>query len=363
MTGFTVAQLHALFLHLRIPNSFVVRRRHTFNGEESLLHYLYWNRKGGTKLEMSRNMFGGDSRRFTYSIRYISDHLYKTFYHKVSGDSMRMWVPHIESFRRAIWHKLVTGATIEEDGRSGDRRQITLDIPFETFRIFGFIDDTGFRTTAPGREARRVYGFFDDVQRSFYSGYFAGHGMKVQVVSLPNGMVGSIYIASWRVSDTGLLNMSDLDTYLTNLFQEYSMQMPIHTRDFPALYGDGIFPNLNVLVSRDVNVNDETRLRTTVRLNSVRQSIEHLFALHWNIFALFNEPDRFRLLVSGVEVYKMIFNSFLLLNCYICFNESLTHFVIRPLSIEEYLPLDEIIPEAPHVPDDQLGTVYRYHGL
>ena len=89
MTGFSKAQLEKLLVHLRIPNEMTYSRYYSFSGEEALIHYLYWNYMAGTKLQMANNQFGGDPRRFTYSIRLISRHLYKTFYHKISGDSMR----------------------------------------------------------------------------------------------------------------------------------------------------------------------------------------------------------------------------------------------------------------------------------
>ena len=90
-------------------------------------------------------------------------------------------------------------------------------IPYDGFRIFGFLDDTGFRTTATRIESRIGHGFYDDVQRVFYSHYFAGHGLKLQALVLPNGTIGSAYVGAWRVSDTGLLNMSGLDSYLSGL--------------------------------------------------------------------------------------------------------------------------------------------------
>ena len=92
----------------------------------------------------------------------------------------------------------------------------------------------------------------------------------------------------------------------------------------------------------------------------IRQSIEHLFSLHHNIFKLFNDPARFQLMVSGQESMKLIFNLFLILNCYVIFNESMTHFLIRPPSIEEYLPLDEELESAPVVPERLYETLYSY---
>ena len=69
-----------------------------------------------------------------------------------------------------------------------------------------------------------------------------GHGMKVQALSLPNGMFGSIFIGPLRVSDSGLLSMSNLDTYLSRLFQEHNMGMECAINQLPSLYDDGIFP-------------------------------------------------------------------------------------------------------------------------
>ena len=127
-------------------------------------------------------------------------------------------------------------------------RYVFMNIPFENWRIFGFVDDTGFRTAAPGREARRRMGYLDDIQRSFYSGYFAGHGMKVQALNLPNSMIGSVFVGAMRESDTGLLNMSGIDTYLSNLFQEFGSELPGANHHLPAVYGDEIFLQLSTIV-------------------------------------------------------------------------------------------------------------------
>ena len=203
--------------------------------------------------------------------------------------------------------------------------------------------------------------FYDDIQRAFYSCYFAGHGLKVQVVFLPNGMIGAIYLASWRVSDAGVYNMSGLDAYLSNLFREFQMGIPQAQGQYPALYGDGTFPWRATMVSRLQGNTIKSDRRINTLMSSVRQSVEHLFCLHKNIFKLFNQPERFRLLVHGNEARKLIFNSFFLLNCYICLNESPNNFMARPPTIEEYLPLDEQLQAAPEVTDAHMGEYYRYH--
>ena len=365
MTGLSRSQLRTLFIHLRIPDMLSYEFRYRFTGEECLLHYLLFNRIGETKLRMSTNYFGGDPRRFTYSIRIMTRHIYNTFYHKISGDSMRMWMPYVDSFRMAIWSKIGEKCTVEETAVTGDvsnntTRYVYLTIPFDSFRVFGFIDDTGFRTTAPGISTRRTYGFNDDVQRSFYSAYFAGHGIKAQAVTLPNGMFGSIFIGAWRVSDAGLLNMSGLDGYLTTLLREFNMELSSIGNQLPALYGDGIFPQLVTIIAR-YQVASGSESRVNHILAAVRQSVEHLFCIHSNVLGLFSIPQRFKLLIHGVEATQMILNSFFLLNCYTCMNESPNNFDIRPPTLQEYIPLGEALKPAPLVSDNALGEVYNYY--
>ena len=179
-----------------------------------------------------------------------------------------------------------------EESNDGQGDQVFhINIPFESFHIFGFLDDTGFRTTAPGINARRRIGFYDDVQRAFYSGYFGHHGLKIQAVTLPNGIFGSVYIVALRVSDSGLLDMSGLDTCLSTIFREFEMKLISDYDQFPALYGDGIFPQLATIVAR-YNTSDSIESRINLRMLSVRESIEHLFAMHTQTFALFTSAHR-----------------------------------------------------------------------
>ena len=230
MTSLLQSQLLVLYRHLRIPDILSCEDRYRFTGEEFLLHFMVYVRIGETKLRMSTNYFGGDPRRFTYSIRLVANHLYVTFYNKISGDSMGQWTNKIDIFRYAIWEKMKinnnNSGTASTGNCNNQHGAVNLNIPFESFRIFGFADDAGFRTTAPGRQTRQRLGYAEDVQRAFYSGYFTGHGLKVQTVSLPNGLFGSAYVAPLRVSDAGLQNMSGLDHYLTTLFLEYNKQLP-----------------------------------------------------------------------------------------------------------------------------------------
>ena len=144
MTGLSVSQLILLHKHLRIPN--IVRdeiSRRSYSGVEYFLHYITYNRLGLTKLQLSLYHFGGDPRRFTYTIRAIGHFLYETFYHKKSGDSMRQWLPHLDSFRDVIWRKIVSGGTIETSFGNNQAQETYVGIKIlkDSFRIFGFLDD------------------------------------------------------------------------------------------------------------------------------------------------------------------------------------------------------------------------------
>ena len=124
-----------------------------------------------------------------------------------------------------------------EDRDVSTTQQRSLNILYESFRIFGFVDDTGFRATAPRRDTHRRLGYSEDVQRAFYWGYFAGHGLKVQAVTLPNGLFGSVFVAPLRVSDAVLQNMSSLDFHLTRLFLEFNKQLHGAGNQLQAVYG------------------------------------------------------------------------------------------------------------------------------
>jgi hypothetical protein len=95
----------------------------------------------------------------------------------------------------------------------------TLSMTF--FCVFGFLDDFALLTAHPGNSATRRTGFYKDIQRAFYSGYLGKHGLKAQVVFLPIGLIGSIFITEICQNDNGILNMSGLNYYLCWLLSRH----------------------------------------------------------------------------------------------------------------------------------------------
>ena len=77
--------------------------------------------------------------------------------------------------------------------------------------------------------------------------------------------------------------MSGLDMYLGAILREFDMEMPGAMGQLPAVYGDGIFPQLPTIVAK-YTLGNELEARVNRQLASARQIIKHLFAIHTNIF-------------------------------------------------------------------------------
>jgi len=164
LTGFSKQQLRRLLRQLRMSQIMHTPTRERFHGEEVLIMFLYHLKHGHTYLHMSRRVFGDDPRRYSGLMRAAVDHLYDTFYHKISGDLMRMWLPNIQDFRNAICERLMSGAIAEEvsyDGRLSQREYILTFLDPMTFCIFGFIDNYGVPSCWPHGW---IQGFIHDIQ-------------------------------------------------------------------------------------------------------------------------------------------------------------------------------------------------------
>ena len=84
---------------------------------------------------------------------------------------MRQWVPFIHDFRTAIWDKLMDGV-VNETRADGTEIDYEVYLPLETFRIFGWLDDTDMQTDRPrpGRTIENDNEIVElrDTQQAFY---------------------------------------------------------------------------------------------------------------------------------------------------------------------------------------------------
>jgi hypothetical protein len=167
-TRFLKCELVLLLLHLRLPLEIRTPNRYLFTGEEVMIFCLTRIALGLDIVELVESKFGGNSTRWSEAFKWFVDHIYFTFYHRISGDSMRLWIHKIDEFRRAICHKVNADPVRVQTGTDANGNPIYDDLWVNcdpsTFRIFGYLDDTGIETCRPGG----AWGFFRNVQQVFY---------------------------------------------------------------------------------------------------------------------------------------------------------------------------------------------------
>ena len=178
LTRFRKHQLRLLMLHLRIPNTVAIGPRYRFSGEELLIVCLTRFATGDPWTRLIPSHFGGEVRRWSFAFRWFVDHLFITFFHKISGRSIEGWIGHMDVFKRSILGRLAKPAhpfEVEFDNQLAHPQYI-IECPIDSWRVFGFIDDTNVWTcrpgsgpvgnrNGPGRPRRQ---FADLIQRAFY---------------------------------------------------------------------------------------------------------------------------------------------------------------------------------------------------
>ena len=141
-------------VHLHIPNTVVIgpRQRYRFSGEELLIVCLTRIATGDPWTRLIPSHFGGDARRWSIAFRWFINHLLVIFYHKISGGSIAGWIDQIQDFKKAILDRLAKPAhpfELEFDDQLANP-QYVIQCPIESWRVFGFIDDTNVRSCRPG---------------------------------------------------------------------------------------------------------------------------------------------------------------------------------------------------------------------
>ena len=349
--GFTLKQLYKLRDHLRLPEKVKVCSN-VFSGEEMMIIGLMkLISSPPIKVMAQKGILGGNRDLLNGCTEEFVDHLYETFFHKFTGSSMKMWTDKksVRKFRRMIYDKCKC-STHEIEALLDNRIENVkyLSMLFEEFLSFGFIDDTGVTTCRPGsgpesdeygapRKLRCL-----QIQQAFYSGYCKKHGIKFQVVVLPNGMIGCIFRGSLRHNDIGMLNKSGLIELLIELLDYVHPELEI----LPGLFGDSIYKACQVIFSRIEEPDTEEKEAYNARMNSLRQCIELLFGLLVNKFKILSDKRQFKLLNEGERAIRTASVCFFLLNCWTCFNGNQvnTIFDSEAPTIEEYLPLNEVLP-------------------
>ena len=106
--------------------------------------------------------------------------------------------------------------------------------PIWRFQGFGFLDYIKVDSCRPHRD-RRLSNAGQLLKRTFFRKYFKDHGLKFQMIVLPDGMIGSIFGCLICHNDKEVLNMSRLNRYLLEILQPFRKTLIYH-----ALYCDAI---------------------------------------------------------------------------------------------------------------------------
>ena len=158
-------ELRTLLIRWQVPDIFECGYRHIISGEAAMLIFLH-RLMHGDNFETMQLIFGGDGvRRYGGIIHVFTEHLFQKFYNKISGNSMAIYKDHIDSFRAAIWRKIVTTRIYD----AVNNTVTYLEILFEHFRICGFLDDTRKCYCRVGTEPTRLWDVVHDIQRAFYT--------------------------------------------------------------------------------------------------------------------------------------------------------------------------------------------------
>ncbi len=311
--------MHHLLIHLRVPDTLIHQSNGAiYSGEACFLVYLYHITKGTPFTKMAHFVFGDNPRHLSEMNDFLIHHAYNTFYNKILGTSLNQWLPDkLDVCQELIFNSVESGAikVIQfEDSQVVDRQWILHHFEYDSFRVFGFLDNFALPTAHPGNLATQREGFYENIQRAIYSGYFCKHGLKVQVVYLPIGLIGSIFITEICQNNNGVLNMSGLNDYLCWLLWGYLI-----LGLFPYLYCDGAYLQIIWQFCHDMSIQCLTeQAYINTKFASELQWIEHCFGNHWTRFKLFWVPHYFHLFDREVKVQMQCLPSFLMSNCYYC---------------------------------------------
>jgi len=313
-----------------------VSSRHVYGDEFVLLLSLAYFTTGNDYKELA-HVFGGDCAAYSHAIRWFTNHIHDKYYNLISGTSMEIWIGQTHDFRQAFFESCFCN----EDGECEVE-----GLTFDSFRPFSIIDCMGVSTCAPGTGP--IHGTNDRrpnwyaIQMAFYTRYGKKWGLKLQCVTLPNGMFMHIFCTSLAQNDIGVLNISGIQIELRRLFIENDIRVG-DGNFFPAIVGDDIYHPSDVLVKKGHE--DTPYMR---RLNGGREKVEHHFGLVTNIWDYLGIKRKTKLYKNGKHAQKRLLSIYFLTNCYTCFrgNTVSATFRMSPPTIEQYLGRDNIRPYA-----------------
>ena len=171
------------------------------------------------------------------------------------------------------------------------------------------------------------------MQNIIFSGYFKEHGLRAQVIVLPNGVFGNVHVTSIRHQENTIIGLSNLNEHLMTVFANFRLIVGL----LPAACADAMFGSYNCIVPRKRNPSRNEDI-VNKKMARLRMSIEHVFGDFFNLWKLFDNGNfALKLLVGRNRIKKLMHVTFFISNLHCCLNKSRSNmFNVPSLNIDEY---------------------------
>jgi len=253
---FKKEQIKRLYAALEFPAEFHFEGC-KFTGEEILLAGLYRMAQPRDSTGWA-GTFGWLQSRASKAFKLYLNFMDQNWIYLIN-DNVNYWSPMFPTLAEGIRLKLNSeGCTFAEGN----------------FRIIGFIDCTHMETCRPGsgpcRKGKKSKRKHKLIQRAFYNGWKKAHGLKVQTVSLPNGMTFHCWgPCSLRHNDITTWHKSKMNDIMVNC------QLGRHKQYF--IFGDSAYKVLSdshIAFAFGADNNNAAATFRNSRVNSCRESVE-----------------------------------------------------------------------------------------
>lgn len=321
-------QLSILLRLLQFPPTVVLLNGSVLSGEEVFLFGLR-RLSYPSRYHDLIDEFGGEFSVWSRAFHYFVNHIYNKFKHLVLN-GLQHFVSEFPAFSEVLRSQLIgKGCTHLVNERQ--------------FRIIGFIDNTIFATSRPGggpvSDGVDVPRHDSNIQEAFYTGWKHLHGVKIQTITLPNGLLADVFgPVSVRHNDLYTLSESNINERLS------ALQEGVYQQKY-SLYGDSAYTNIECITSRHAATESlpltNIEVLENTSMSSIRESIEHVHADIKNKFAFVCYPRGLQLRKKPEFVGKLIVVAAILTNCYKCLYacQTASRFLTLPPTIEEYLSM------------------------
>ena len=319
---FRKEDLRRLHQVLQMPETVRTDNRCCFTSEEVLLLSLCRMATPANRMEDLSLIFGRDYSQWSRAFRWFLQYMKETFGNRIM-DNLAYWEPMFAECAEAIRRKAA-----EKCGCHFG----------PGFKVCGFIDDNCFETCAPGgplhsgRGSERASNL---LQRAFYNGWKAKHGLKWQTFDLPNGLTCDLYgPRTIRLNDLRVLNRSRLMERLAEVQDGNEVQY--------VAYGDGIFPLRDHLRSRHRQQGggpplSERQILENETMAVLRIAIEWHYGELCKLFPFLDYKSNLKIRLQPLS--DLYFTATFLRNCHTCLYENNTsrYFDCKPPTLENFV--------------------------